>query len=122
MGLNEVFKKVSAINEVTELASHKVDLKTLDDLDKSATQLFQSIQNARKALGDAIKQYRSIEVKYQSEFESAMKLAKDNLSQFENASKQLGIDPNMIEKYKTLKAKVNVAPSDYGKMQQSFKS
>ncbi len=122
MGLNEVFKKVSAINEVTKLSKHKVDLKTLDDLDKSSTQLFQSIQNARKALGDAIKQYRSIEVKYQSEFESAMKLAKDNLSQFENASKQLGIDPNMIEKYKTLKAKVNVAPSDYGKMQQSFKS
>ena len=106
----------------TELASHQVDLKTLDDLDKSANQLFQSIQNARKALGDAIKQYRSIEVKYQSEFESAIKLAKDNLSQFENASKQLGIDPNMIDKYKALKAKVNVAPSDYGKMQQSFKS
>lgn len=32
MGLNEVFKKVSAINEVTELASQKVDLATLDQL------------------------------------------------------------------------------------------
>ncbi len=30
MGLNEVFKKVTAINEVTELSSHKVELGAID--------------------------------------------------------------------------------------------
>ena len=38
MGLNEVFKKVSAINEVTELASHQVDLALIDDFKKLLTQ------------------------------------------------------------------------------------
>jgi hypothetical protein len=32
MGLNEVFKKVASINEVTELASHEVQLGAIDDL------------------------------------------------------------------------------------------
>jgi hypothetical protein len=38
MGLNEVFKKVSAINEVTELASHQVELATTYN---DATEQFQ---------------------------------------------------------------------------------
>ena len=34
MGLNEVFKKVSAINEVTELASEKIELANILDFGK----------------------------------------------------------------------------------------
>jgi hypothetical protein len=34
MGLKQVFKKVSAINEVTELASHQVELANITDLVK----------------------------------------------------------------------------------------
>ena len=59
MGLNEVFKKVAAINEVTELAKHEVDLASLGRVtvlnnaalkfrDKTAT----SINNAKQSLVD----------------------------------------------------------------------
>lgn len=48
MGLNEVFKKVSAINEVTELASHEVELGALQDA-------LSLVNNADKARGAANK-------------------------------------------------------------------
>ena len=48
MGLNEVFKKVSAINEVTELESHKVELGILDDLKKLTQDMMKSLENVSK--------------------------------------------------------------------------
>jgi hypothetical protein len=46
MGLNEVFKKVSAIeSEGTELASHKVELAILDDLKKISQDMINSLSD-----------------------------------------------------------------------------
>lgn len=59
MGLNEVFKKVSAINEVTELAKHEVELASLgrvtvlnDAALKFRDRTTTSLNNAKQSLAD----------------------------------------------------------------------
>ena len=123
MGLNEVFKKVADIeSNATELASHQVELGLVDDLNNSSKMIYNAIQNARLGLDKASKEYRLLEVKFEKEFISAMSAAKENLKQFDSASKQLGIDPNQSEEYKSLSLQVNVKGKDYGQMQQSFRN
>ena len=56
MGLNEVFKKVSAINEVTELASNKVELAgaTVDTLQKKQIQAQKELESAKASTAKAL--------------------------------------------------------------------
>jgi len=67
MGLNEVFKKVSAINDVTELSKHQVELGLIDDvvalqkmvkerislLDKATTEINKTIALNDKLISEA---------------------------------------------------------------------
>lgn len=92
MGLNEVFKKVSAINEVTELASHQVELALIDDIKKSIKDLGVLFTDASKteveldkiikvlypllnkadALVTKIKQTQDVAVNVQKQYVSAL--------------------------------------------------
>jgi hypothetical protein len=97
MGLNEVFKKVSAINEVTELASEKVELASLPRLisladaalkfrDKtkvSTDKAKQAIVDLNNILGQSINNYNKVVAE---------------ADELENAAKDLGIAlPNEIK-------------------------
>ena len=105
-----------------KLASQKVELSLIDNLNNSSKAIYNAIQNARLGLDKASKEYRLLEVKFEKEFLSAMSTAKENLKQFDSASKQLGIDPNESKEYKSLSLQVNVKGKDYGQMQQSFRN
>jgi DNA repair ATPase RecN len=118
--LKTVYNKL--FKEETQLAKHEVELASVDELNKFYNDIYNSIQDARIGLDKASKEYRTLEVKFQKNFESAMKGARESLQQFENISKQLGIDPNQIKEYKTLSLRVNVAPKDYGQMQESYRN
>ena len=45
MSLNNVLGKIAKINETTELASHEVELKILDDLKKLSQDMMNSLDN-----------------------------------------------------------------------------
>ena len=117
--MKSIYSKL--FKEETQLASHEVELASVQELKKYYNDIYNSIQDARIGLDKASKEYRALEVKFLKNFEATMKGAKDNLQQFENASKQLGLDPNQVDEYKTLSLRVNVAPKDYGQMQQSYR-
>jgi hypothetical protein len=78
MGLNEVFKKVSAINEVTELASHEVVLGALQDIEKeliaASSGAIKSIDMAKAAIKPA---------------QTSLQLNKQLLAKLENFTKQI---------------------------------
>ena len=75
MGLNEVFKKVSAINEVTELANHKIHLGDLQDIFKEidavaseSQKAFDIVFKAKGLLTDAKTSESLVVKKYQSAY------------------------------------------------------
>jgi|688.fasta_scaffold95748_5 hypothetical protein len=57
MGLNEVFKKVSAINDVTELAKHEVELGIKEDVSKLNQESSKVIKSVGGAIVDIDKSY-----------------------------------------------------------------
>jgi type VII secretion effector (TIGR04197 family) len=91
MGLNEVFKKVTAINEVTELAKHEVELGAIQELEKKVAQ-FQSdndkVTQLIKNLDSVKNQFKQLDKKLSVEFKSLRGEA-DKL--FEQAS-SLGLE------------------------------
>jgi len=98
MGLNEVFKKVSAINEVTELASHKIELATIDALKNEVIGYNKSLDSYNNDFKSMQSQLKDLSVKYG-------KLTDTYLSWFaayndtEEKATQLGIKlPNDIVK------------------------
>ena len=107
--------------ESVELESHKVELASVQELKKSYNDIYNAIQDARIGLDKASKEYRALEVKFHKNWVAAMNVAEENLKKFENASKQLGLDPNQVDEYKTLSLRVKVAPKDYSQMQQSYR-
>ena len=117
-----VFKKVAELTtEKTELSEVEIELASIQELEKASMGIYTAIQNARIGLDKASKEYRLLEVKFQKEFQSALQIATNAVSQFEKAAEQLGINPSSIEKYKSLKIAINVKPKDYGQMQQSYR-
>ena len=67
MGLNEVFRKVSAINEVTELAKHEVELGLVDDI-KTA---IQKGEFAYEDLNDSLTGYVAIKKQFDEIFKKS---------------------------------------------------
>ena len=78
MGLNEVFRKVSAINEVTELASHEVALGALQEIEKeliaASSGAIKSIDMAKAAIKPA---------------QTSLQLNKQLLAKLQNFTKQI---------------------------------
>jgi hypothetical protein len=91
MGLNEVFKKVSEINEVTELASEKVELANITDLVK-LTSL------TEKSLAGFNRQYKETKLFAKStlvnadEFQNNKARMYDLMQVLEKQAKDLGVD------------------------------
>lgn len=99
MGLNEVFKKVSAINEVTELASEKIELSLLSDLKATSDKIDMLLSAADSGainLAKLATSWNETFAKIESNFSEADKLT---LSMFKkhsdiiNQIKDLGIQP-----------------------------
>ena len=102
MGLNEVFKKVTAINQVTELESHKVDLTIVDDI-KKLMQL--AVNNKEKYNAEAlraveqIKKAKIIGIEWRTNLQDASKKINDIV----NAAKTTGLDvPKEITAYQDI--------------------
>ncbi len=113
MGLNEVFKKVSAINEVTELAKHEVELFKVED----TTKLYEKALNDLKA-ADAEK------LKLAQLYSRALIILEMNVpAQLDDSIKKLidlGINDKANE-LKSLKDKSLKKAAEYNKLYNSLK-
>jgi hypothetical protein len=120
MGLNEVFKKVSAINEVTELASHKVELTLLDDLkklEKSISDEAQKAYNEAMKVEELYKKVNSANKALISKFGQTKIIFADKIYQARSTAKELGITlPREFEdRYEAVNKYINKIPvSNYG--------
>lgn len=106
MGLNEVFKKVSAINEVTELASHKVDLATVKEIDAK-------LKSLGLPFGDLSKVKTNV-VSVQAALRNLEKTINQDLQEakvIELKAKELGIDAGLETSIKYAQEKLKQAIS-----------
>ena len=102
MGLKEVFSKVSAIEpQVTELASHKVELGLADDIVKMVNDIVKESTNANNlskkviaAIDLVLASYRQNEVKSNEALKS--------IDTLKTQAKNLGLDlPPVLSQYET---------------------
>jgi len=113
MGLNEVFKKVSAINEVTELASHKVELGYLQDVQKKAeTQLkkysdipelfkyWQSVSQWITSNEGKISKFKGTRSAYLMGLNDIIPELENNFNEIENKLKSVGLNAMENAEYK----------------------
>ena len=119
MGLNEVFRKLSEINEVTELASHKVLLADFADikiqLDKAEGEYKKILDYSNKifALKQEAKKNTSVEAlnKIYSELSS-------DRSNFITKVKALGIDETKIPQPKQYEDAMKRVSALFGKAKE----
>jgi hypothetical protein len=110
MGLNEVFKKVSAINEVTELASHQVELGLKEDAQKIESEFNASYIKVDNELLKFYTQINTARKVYETAKADVSKLLsyesklKDQQNKILLAGKELGIDVTGSQFYKSITA------------------
>ena len=112
MGLNEVFRKVSAINEVTELASHKVELGKLDDLTTINKKLLELRDGSNKffALKKQVVDYAKEQFpKVKLNLDEAEKL----VSIIKTQAKELGLDVTNNPIIKQAESEITTSNSIY---------
>ena len=138
MGLNEVFKKVAAINEVTELASHEVELGIKEDVSKLNQESSKVIKSVGSAIGDIDKSYDVLinntrlfesdkkqfdEVKKEydfitGKFNQSSNDLKNNISNSDAKIKNIRVGQtsinNIISKAKTLKNNIEQTSKELG--------
>lgn len=95
MGLNEVFKKVTAINDVTELAKHEVELAQPTDVIKVYTaQANDAVKKFDTEYKQAILKVQDIVVKYNNEIGGIANEFDNQVKMYQQKVKDLGIDYN----------------------------
>ena len=113
MGLREVFRKVASINEVTELASHQVELGLKEDAQKIESEFNSSYNKVDNELlkfytqiNTARKVYESTKADITNLLSYEAKL-KDQQNKILAAGKELGIDVTGSQFYKSITAALN---------------
>jgi len=100
MGLNEVFKKVSAINEVTELESHKIELGLIEEYNSSklnATTLTNEV--LQKDYPRLVNEINALKDKIRKSINLVTDLSNKN-SSLDMKFKELGLDWRKDSNYK----------------------
>jgi len=120
MGLNEVFKKVSAINEVTELAKHEVELGLQDDLKAQFNKYFSvdNIDLLEVGIIDSVKKLNTNFIATVKEFNAFNKI----YTEFQKKALDLGVEiPKDVVQYKDEVFKYIKAATDTHKKYLSIK-
>jgi len=99
MGLKEVLKKVASINEVTELASEKVELASLDMVkrmaDEGLTMYKKGVEYA-KEMEAFTKKSRVLN----ADADALANAIEKELNEFQSQAKQLGLDVTALPEFK----------------------
>ena len=112
MGLNEVFKKVAAINEVTELASHEVALALTDKLKVELKKYTTLISESGKNLDNYYTAIRTLERainELKGNSSDVTKIAQDLRKQEDLVSNEIDIvTKKIVQTNNDLGVKINI--------------
>ena len=100
MGLNEVFKKVSAIQpESVELASHEVELASLDMV-KAMAQDGLALYKKGVSYAQEMEAFTKKSRVLNAEADALSNAIEKELKEFESQAKQLGLDVTKLPEFK----------------------
>jgi hypothetical protein len=108
MGLNEVFKKVSEIqSNATELASEKIELGAIEDLEKyiNESKGHDAILKRYQAQIEDLMKSKALIIKNAEDFRRLISKMQDdafrNYNLYKKQVQELGLDPNQSPTYKS---------------------
>ncbi len=110
--LNKIFAEWAKEDKKTELASEKVELASTKDLDRKLKQLFAQQKKLDK-INPAIKKLIEDQKSAKNMLDVFVRESESILSEFDKQAKDLGLSPDGVSQYKTLKNEISVSKSEY---------
>jgi len=107
-----VYNRLFAEAKKTELESQKIELASTKDLDRKLKQLFGQQKKLDK-INPSIEKLLEDKKNSQNMLEMYVKESESILSDFEKAAKDLGLSPDGVANYKTLKNEISISKSEY---------
>jgi len=112
MNLREKIEKEITEKVMTKLASEKVELASTKDLDRKLKQLFAQQKKLDK-INPAIKKLIEDQKSAKNMLDVFVRESESILSEFDKQAKDLGLSPDGVSQYKTLKNEISVSKSEY---------
>ena len=110
--LNKIFADWAKEDKKTELASEKVELASTKDLDRKLKQLFAQQKKLDK-INPAIEKLIEDQKSAKNMLDVFVRESESILSEFDKQAKDLGLSPDGVSQYKTLKNEISVSKSEY---------
>jgi len=110
--LNKIFAEWAKEDKKTELASEKVELASTKDLDRKLKQLFAQQKKLDK-INPAIEKLIEDQKSAKNMLDVFVRESESILSEFDKQAKDLGLSPDGVSQYKTLKNEISVSKSEY---------
>ncbi len=110
--LNKIFAEWAKEDNKTELASEKVELASTKDLDRKLKQLFAQQKKLDK-INPAIEKLIEDQKSAKNMLDVFVRESESILSEFDKQAKDLGLSPDGVSQYKTLKNEISVSKSEY---------
>ena len=110
--LNKIFADWAKEDKRTELASEKVELASTKDLDRKLKQLFAQQKKLDK-INPAIEKLIEDQKSAKNMLDVFVRESESILSEFDKQAKDLGLSPDGVSQYKTLKNEISVSKSEY---------
>jgi uncharacterized membrane protein YcjF (UPF0283 family) len=110
--LNKIFAEWAKQENKTELAAEKVELASTKDLDRKLKQLFAQQKKLDK-INPAIEKLIEDQKSAKNMLDVFVRESESILSEFDKQAKDLGLSPDGVSQYKTLKNEISVSKSEY---------
>ncbi len=110
--LNKIFADWAKQDKRTELASEKFELASTKDLDRKLKQLFAQQKKLDK-INPAIEKLIEDQKSAKNMLDVFVRESESILSEFDKQAKDLGLSPDGVSQYKTLKNEISVSKSEY---------
>ena len=110
--LNKIFAEWAKEDKRTELKSEKVELASTKDLDRKLKQLFAQQKKLDK-INPAIEKLIEDQKSAKNMLDVFVRESESILSEFDKQAKDLGLSPDGVSQYKTLKNEISVSKSEY---------
>ena len=110
--LNKVFSKLAKAENKTELASEKVELAGVKDLDKKLKEIFTNQKKLDK-INPSIEKLLKDQKDAKNQLAMHIKESQTQLDNFEKQAKELGLSADGVPSFKSLKIEIANSKSEY---------
>ena len=112
MYLREQIEKEITDKVMTKLASERVELSNIKELDTKTKSLV-SVQNKLDKIYVNVNKWKQQQEDAENTLNVFVKESENVLGQFEKLAKDLGLSPDGVSQYKTLKKIISISKSEY---------